>query len=220
MRNGSGRKSSSYGARCTVTIDRNEHLIAIGRVSGPVIVLVTALAFYLWYTDRIGGLAALGLMLLGPILGVAVGLLISHGSTTVGRALTNTITANLNIPPAPSFSYQESLVARGEVELAREAYEAHLAENPADLDARLALAALWRNELDDPAKAIELYLTIRQMGPSSPQEFTIGNALIDLYRATGQRGREMAELARFADRFAGTEAGGRAREALRRLKAG
>ena len=203
-----------------MTIDRNEHLIAIGRVSGPVIVLVTALAFYLWYTDRIGGLAALGLMLLGPILGVAVGLLISHGSTTVGRALTNTITANLNIPPAPSFSYQESLVARGEVELAREAYEAHLAENPADLDARLALAALWRNELDDPAKAIELYLTIRRMGPSSPQEFTIGNALIDLYRATGQRGREMAELARFADRFAGTEAGGRAREALRRLKAG
>jgi hypothetical protein len=61
-------------------------------------------------------------------------------------------------------------------------------------------------------------LETRARTPTPAQEYAIANALIDLYRRTGQSGREMAELARFADRYRGSDGGNRAREALRRLK--
>ena len=203
-----------------MTMDRNEHLIAIARVTGPATVLLVALGFYLWYSNRITGRAAIGVILLGPVLGVVLGFLISKGGTAAGRALAHTITASHGIPPAPSYSLQESLIARGELAMARDAFETHLSEHPDDLDARLALAALWRDELGDPLKAIELYLEIRPLAQTSRQEFAIANALIDLYRKTGQQGKEMAELARFAARFDGTEAAAQARNALRRRKEG
>lgn len=201
-----------------MTIDRNEHLIAIGRVSGPVIVLVTALAFYLWYSGRISGLAALGLIAMGPLLGIGLGYLISKTSTFASKAIAHTITAAQGIPPAPSYSHPESLVARGAPDLAREEYERHLVDHPEDLAARFALASLWRNELRNPEKAIEQYLELRRRNPDPNQELAIANGLIDLYQATGRRGRAMAELGRLAERFAGTDAAARAREALRRLK--
>ncbi len=202
-----------------MTIDRNEHLNVIFKITGPVIVLMGFLAFALWYMDRIGGAAALGLFLTSPFLGVGLGLLLSRGTTRAAERIGNLLVANQNLAPAASFSYQESLVARGEPELAREAYESHLALHPDDLDARLALAALWRDQLGNPDRAIDCYLAIRRLNPNPDQEFLIGNALIDLYRSTGQTGRELTELSRFAERFAGTEAGIRAREALRRRKA-
>ena len=124
-----------------------------------------------------------------------------------------------NLPPAPSYSLQESLVARGRLAEAVESYQAHIAEKPGDLDARLALAALLAGPLGDRAAAERLYLEVRALSPAPRHERAIGNALIDLYHATGQRGRELAELARFADRFRGTREGDRARTALIRIKA-
>ena len=203
-----------------MTIERNEHIIAIGRIIGPATVLLAFLAFYLWYTGRIDGLAALGIALMGPVLGIGVGILISKGGTVAGRALTDMLVANFDLPPGPSFSHQEALVARGEIQLARESYETHVAEHPADLDARLALAALWRDQLRDGPRAIELYLEARRLGPNRRQAYAIANALIDLYDSTGNPGRKLAELARLAEEFKDTEAGVRAREAVRRLKSG
>jgi hypothetical protein len=124
-----------------------------------------------------------------------------------------------NLPPAPSFSFQESLVARGRFEAAATAYREHLNRAPDDFHARLALAALWRDHLDDPAMSERLYLEARRRRPPPSFDFAIGNALIDLYHRTGQRGRELAELARFADRFRDTSEGARARQAIARIKA-
>ena len=47
----------------------------------------------------------------------------------------------------------------------------------------------------------------------------VANLLIELYRGTGQRGRLMMELARFADRYRGTRPGTEAARTLREMKA-
>lgn len=176
-------------------------------------------SYYLMSTRQLGWLGGAGILLLGWLLAAAITYAVWTASGVAGRALVHTITGAGNLTPAPSFSYQESLIARGSFSEAAQAFQEHLDAKPRDLHARLALAALWRDHLRDPGMAERLLLETRRLDPPAHIEFAIGNALIDLYRASGQLGREMAELARFAERFAGTEAGARARAALLRLKA-
>lgn len=107
---------------------------------------------------------------------------------------------------------------RGKFDEAAAAYREHLEQAPDDFHARLALAALWRDHLKDPAMAEKLYLEARSRRPPPGFDFAIGNALIDLYHRTGQRGRELTELARFAERFRDTPDGARARRAIARIK--
>ncbi len=186
---------------------------------GACSVIAAAVAFLLFQRHQVGVAGLVGVALVGPLAGAALTALTWMAAGLARRSLVHGLTAAGNIKRAASFSYQESLVARGRYAEAEESYRAHVAAQPGDLDARLALAALHRDHLEDPVGAERLMLEARHLGPTLAQEFAIGNALIDLYRATRQTGRELAELARFADRFGGTEAGRAAREAIRRLKA-
>ncbi len=196
-------------------------LLRIGVILvGACSVLAAAVAFLLIRRHQVGVAGAVGVVLMGPLAGAALTGLTWTWAGLASRSLVQMLTAAGNIKRAASFSYEESLVARGRYAEAEESYRSHVAAQPGDLDARLALAALHRDHLEDPVGAERLLLEARHLGPSSQQEFAIGNALIDLYRATRQLGRELAELARFAHRFGNTEAGRGAREALRRLKAG
>ena len=63
-----------------------------------------------------------------------------------------------------------------------------------------------------------LYKEVRARSPAPREEATAANGLIDLYRRTGQRGRLLGELARFAERYRGTAAGDAARRELGTLK--
>jgi tetratricopeptide (TPR) repeat protein len=198
--------------------ERRELVVAGLRVAGPAMAIAFLLAWYLHHIGEVGRLAALGIVVLGPVIGFPFGLVVALGMRASGERLIKVVTAQGNLPPAASFSYEESLLARGKAEEALAALEARLRDDPNDLNARLALARLWRDHLGRPDKAEEVYLEARRMDPNAELQFTIANALIDLYRSRGDRGREMAELARFAARFAGTEAGTQARAALRRLK--
>lgn len=181
-----------------------------------VIALVLALA--LFKTDRIGPGGFVGILLLGQLAAALLTGLIWAGVGVSSRALVTTMTGAGNIKAAPSYSYQESLVARGRYAEAEQAYQDHIAREPHDRDARLALAALIRDHMKDATRAERLFLETRALGPTPAQEYGIANALIDLYQRTGQRGREMAELARFADRYRNTDGGSRAGRALRQLK--
>lgn len=177
-------------------------------------------AYYLLAMDRIGILGAVGVLLTAWVLAAAITFGVWTMSGVVSRGIVQTMTGSGNLPPAPGFSFQESLVARGKYQEAAAAYGEHLERSPDDFHARLALAALWRDHLGDPAMSERLYLETRSRRPPPSLDFAIGNSLIDLYHRTGQRGRELAELARFADRFQGTPEGARAREAIARIKAG
>lgn len=118
---------------------------------------------------------------------------------------------------AHDFSGQDALVMQGRADDAIASYEAHLAHAPRDVEAHLRFAALLARDPVHAARAVELYLAARALGPSPRQEAALSNALIDLHRASGDRERLKAELARFARRHERSVEGQRAREYLRRL---
>jgi hypothetical protein len=182
------------------------------------IVFALLLDFYLLHEKRIGGWGALGIILGGVTLGVVTGTLIAVGSGWAAAGLVTTLTAGGGLTPRRSFSFEESLIASGRLTEAREALLAHLAREPRDSAAALALASLHRDQLRDPAGAVRVLLDLRRHPLPEAVEFSVTNQLIDLYRATGDRGRELTELARFADRFKHTTAGAQARLALTRIK--
>jgi tetratricopeptide (TPR) repeat protein len=198
--------------------DRMQFLRMAALITGFCTVVAFVLALAMLKQDRIGPAGFVGIILLGVVLAAVLAGLMWVGVGASSRALVTTMTGAGNITPAPSYSLQESLVARGRYAEAEESYLEHLQSSPADLDARLALAALVRDHAGDPARAERLFLEARAQGPTAAQEFAIANALIDLYRDTAQRGREMTELARFAERYRETEAGRKAKAALNRLK--
>jgi len=175
--------------------------------------------YYLMTTRGLGWLAAIGILLSGWLLAAGIVFAVWQASAATGRVVIQTLTAAGNLEPAPSFSLEDSLIARGRYQEAAASFRQHLVEHPEDFHARLALAGLYGDQLHDRATAEAMLLEARRRRPPDGLEFAIGNALIDLYHAGGQLGREMAELARFAERFAGTAEGSRARAALQRLKA-
>ena len=168
---------------------------------------------------KIGLPGAGGILLIGWVTAGVITTLVWTVSGVVSRGVVQTMTGAGNLAPAPSFSLQESMVARGRYQDAASSYQEHLEQHPGDFHAQLALAALCRDHLGDAGRAERLLLEARRKEPPPNIEFAIGNSLIDLYHRTGQRGRELVELARFAARHRGTPEGVRAREALARIKA-
>jgi hypothetical protein len=198
--------------------DRMQRRLAIGYLVGACTVFAVMVGVLLWKRQQVGLPGFIGVVLLGPLTGALAGLVVWTAAGMGSRAIVSAISGAGNIKRAPSYSLQESLVIRGRFAEAEAAYQAHLLDHPGDLDAHLALAVLVRDQLKDPERAERLFRDARARGPTWVQEYAIGNALIDLYRKTGQAGKEMAELARFADRYRDTDGGRRAREALRRMK--
>jgi hypothetical protein len=79
----------------------------------------------------------------------------------------------------------------------------------------VALGRLLAGPLGDPSGAEEAYRSARRLESGTGWERVIANDLIDLYGKTGQEGRMIAELARFADRYRGTREGDAAAGLLR-----
>ncbi|MBK6421076.1 MAG: hypothetical protein IPI38_13660 [Gemmatimonadetes bacterium] len=152
-----------------------------------------------------------------PLVFLATGLLFGL-MERAASGFTQTVLGGGNIPPDPAHSGYESLVARGFYREAAEAYSAHLVAHPTDNLARVKLAEVHRAHLGAPEAAERLYLEVRRSAQSPREEVLVANLLIELYRATGQRGRLMSELARFAERYRGTRGGAEAARALQEMK--
>jgi hypothetical protein len=150
---------------------------------------------------------------------VLVGILILWISDRSARGWVAMVSGSGNLAPTPSFSLQESLIARGMYSEAAESFHGHLAAHPDDNDARLALARLQHTHLNDPASAERLYQEVRRQKPTPRQEAMASNQLIDLYRGTGATGKLKTELARYAERYPGTRAGTEAKRMLEEIKA-
>lgn len=152
-----------------------------------------------------------------PFLFLLSGLLFNLMHQTA-ESFAQTVYGAGNIAPDPAHSAHESLAARGFYREAADAFRAHLVDHPGDNLARVKLAEILRVNLGAPEEAERLYLEVRRTSPSPREEMLASNLLIELYRATGQRGRLMAELARFAQRYRGTRPGTEAARALREMK--
>jgi hypothetical protein len=159
-----------------------------------------------------------GLVLLPPVLyGIARVVWSAVGSSS--RGVVAILTAAGNLAPDPTFSAEEALVMQGRPEDARDLLEARLAADPAALAVRFRLAALLRDDLGDFARTEQLYLDARAQPGAAAREDAIANGLIDLYHRTGNRGRLMAEFARYAERHKSRPEGAAAKRRLMELKA-
>lgn len=200
--------------------DRAQLLRVVVYFGPPCFVLLSALWFFLRAKGMISGGAFVALMFLNIPLTVA-GIFAIH--RTVGAAATglvHTMFAAGNIPPAPSYSAQETLIVRGRYADAAESFQAIIAERPEELDARIALARLLEDKMNDPIGAERIYREVqRAKPPPNPRHvMAAANGLIDLYRRTGRTDRLKVELARFADRYRGSAAAAHATRELLELK--
>lgn len=151
--------------------------------------------------------------------GALVGQVVYKASDDAATGLFRILFATKGIDAGPGFSAEDALMMQGRHADAAARFRQWLVAHPDDHEAQLRLAALARDHLENPEEAERLLTTVRDSPKASPrQEAAARQALIDLHARTGATGRQMAELARFADRYRGTAAGNAARETLRRMK--
>lgn len=203
------------------TPDAADRLFRIRSVLFPAaagLVFGVLVAVFLMETRGYGlGAAALVILLVGTI-GWGLG---AVGFFLIGRAshgLVQTLSGGGSSPPRATFSREETLIASGQYREARASLIRRLAATPADQAVRLALADLEAGHLGETVSAEARYREIVVGNATPDQVFTASNALIDLYRRQRDRGRLMAELARFADRYRDTRAGAAAKRELLDLK--
>lgn len=185
----------------------------------PVFIVATVLVGY-FLLDQ--GRISTTLFWVIAFAGIPLGLVFSMATWWAlgagSRGLVQLVFAGGNIPRGPAFSLEESLIARGEYQHARQALEDRLREGKDQVAIQLRLADLHARLLGDHAGAERWYLAARAAGPDRGEAWVVTNGLVDLYRAAGNRGRLMGELARLADSWPATRAGEDARRELRDLK--
>jgi hypothetical protein len=118
------------------------------------------------------------------------------------------------------YSSIETLVARGHLDAAAEAY-AERARNPAErAEATLRRAALLAGPLGEPETAAIELDNLRASHLSKRDDFRVGLALVELYEHhLADPGRAMSELRRLIDRYPTAQDARRLRAALSELKA-
>lgn len=176
------------------------------------------LAYFLLDKERISPAGFWVMSLLSVPGGLLFGLATFWLLGSASRGFTQVILAGGNIRPEPAFSLEESLIARGELLHARAALEDRLASGEDTLAVQLRLADLNARLIRDPVAAERWYLAVRSGTADDRQRWAATNGLIDVYRASGQRGRLMVELARLADTWPTTRGAEDARRELRELK--
>lgn len=158
---------------------------------------------------QVGLLAVIAL--LSP-LPAGLGLPMAFGLTLATRVLSakfasgtiGAVLASGDIKRQHEFSRQESLIARGRFDEAVESFNLHLLEFPDDIPARYRLATLHLRERNDPAAAEAELLNLRRRPHDRSTAKLLANHFVDLYTATGQRGKLMAELTRMMKEWPGT----------------
>ena len=201
--------------------DEDDGLIVlrIALYFGPAcFIMLSALWFKLLRDGLISTGVFVALLVVNVPLTVAGVRLIAHSVSRTSVVLAKTLLAAGDIPPPRNYPEQDLLIARGQYAEAAEYFGDLVRVDPADCDPRLRLADLLERHLADPAGAEQQYLEVRRRSADPRVQFTVTNALIDLYRRTGRRDRLKVELARLADRYRGTAHGEAAARELKELK--
>jgi len=179
----------------------------------------------LWLVARVlrdgGQISAEGytwLLRLNVLVALFLGMFAARIFRLVAEALARTVSAGGSLKPEASFSLEESMIARGNIDSARATLTARLTGGAEDPAVQLRLADLESRLAHDPVAAERWYLAARKGPCDDRQRAAIANGLIDVYRASHQTGRLMVELARFAEAYPGTRAAEDARRELQELK--
>lgn len=164
----------------------------------------------------------LSLVALGAfvIAGAVVAMIAVALSGATGAGWQRIMASGASTPYEEQFSYQDSLVIRGQVAEALASYEAIIAERPSATSPRLRAAALYASRGGNPTRAAALAREVQRIpGVSSKDDIAATNRLIELLAGPlGEPGRAMVELRRLIDRHPGTDAATRAKLLLAELK--
>lgn len=197
------------------------HLLKVVVFFGPAcFIMVSALWFFMLKMGWIPGWLLPVLILLNIPLTIAGIFAIHRAVGTASTTFVRTVFAAGDIAPPPTYPRQDVLIVQGKYAEAADWFRDHIRIEPHDHEARLRLALLLEQHLQNYDEAEQLYLKIRNATPpgDARQQMRAANHLIDLYRKTGRTDRLMVELARFVDRYRGSpQAAGAARE-LKELK--
>jgi hypothetical protein len=125
-------------------------------------------------------------------------------------------------PSVDDWSYEKSLLARGQVDAALSALEVRLANHPHDAALCLFLADVYARDAHDAAKAERLFLRAREtQGAAKAQDYHATTRLIDLYLGPlDEPARAAAELERMRRLHPGTQGALHAETALKRIARG
>lgn len=185
----------------------------------PCFVILSALWWFLNHQGVIPDWLMVVLLVLNVPL-TALGVYAIHrGTSEASVGLVKTLYAVGDIAPPRTYPRQDVLLVRGQYREAAEYFRDHLTIEPDDNEARLRLADVLEQHLDDPGGAEQLYVEVRRHQPDRGHAMRATNGLIDLYRKQGKRDRMMVELARFRDGYPGTPGAAAAARLLKELKA-
>ena len=122
-------------------------------------------------------------------------------------------------PYEKTYSLEEAMIARGDIDGAMVRYGAAMRLHPTDVELRFRVAeVLFRSE--NPARAVPYFTEGRQLaGDNRSRELYATQRLIDLYLGPlGNPVGALVELTRLVDRFPGTREAEAASDLLARLK--
>lgn len=124
-------------------------------------------------------------------------------------------------PYEDQFSYQEAMVARGDITSALESYEAVIVERPDAIVPRLRAAELYARADRDPRRAAALFREVRANPAVRVRDAVFASSrLADLYDGPlNEPGRALVELRRIIEQHPQSAVATHARHALPRLKA-
>lgn len=170
------------------------------------------------------GIAGGGLLLailVGAILGAAgTALFVLSVSRGAGDAFGSFIQPSGNRTPYErQFSYEDSLVMRGDITGALASYERIIAESPGEAQPRLRAAEVClKSKLNE--KAESLFRSVQRLPRvTGKDDVYASHRLVDLYRTwPGNETKGLRELRRLMDKYPDTDVAARAREGLASLK--
>jgi len=122
-------------------------------------------------------------------------------------------------PYAATYSFEQSLAARGDVAGALRAYDEAMLNNPEDPEPRRQAAELHLRA-GDSTRAAELFSELRRLaGDDRSRELYATQRLVDLYLGPlAAPGQALVELRRLTERFPSTHEAAAARRTIARLK--
>ena len=141
-------------------------------------------------------------------------------SRVAGAGWKHVMMSGASTPSEAQFSFQESLVMRGQVAEALASYESLIAERPMSAAPRLRAAALYASRGEEPRRAAALCREVQRIpGVVTNDDIAATNRLVELLAGPlGEPGRAMVELRRLIDRHPATDSAIRARLMLAELK--
>lgn len=158
--------------------------------------------------------------------GLGAGLFVRFATLFVARAAGSALghalqPSGASTPYQPQYSYQEALVAKGDITGAIASYEALLAEHPEDFEARSRVADIYARSSKQPNKAAEHFRIVQRAADVTPERLIYAsNRLVDLYMGPlDDEGKALVELRKIIDRYPGSAVADQARSALASIKA-